>query len=276
MQGNSGIGKPTRKKVPSRNLIFRPLRGGPYSGKDDFKIIAFADREAHNKNMKRIMASFALPGLFICLLASPWKSCGSMTGAEGRTAAPSGGGSAIYIIEEGYHSGIIISREILAMHGSVLAGETAPWDWCDIGWGDRDFYTGKSDGCRGGFNALFLSSTSVVHVKCFRSLEDYWRRGSFVLKINLTGSQTALLCRYIDRSLKTVSGKPVAVSRNFMSGGAFYESGLRYHAFNTCNTWIAGALKDSGLDVSLFMLCTAGSLKSRIRKLGTVVYESGD
>ncbi len=60
-------------------------------------------------------------------------------------------------------------------------------------------------------------------MRCFRSLEDYWRRGSFVMRIDLTGSQTALLCGYIDSSLKSAGGKLVTVSRNFMSGGAFYD-----------------------------------------------------
>jgi hypothetical protein len=186
-------------------------------------VIAFYDKVRHNNRpMDRITVLLALAALALSLfIAAPLKTGISTAGTDGSTEAPSVGGAAIYIIEEGYHSGIIISQEILARHGSFLAAETASWDWCDIGWGDRDFYTGKSGGCRGGFRALFLSSASVIHVRCFRSLEDYWRRGSFVLRMELTGRQAALLCRYIDGSLKTAGGKPVAVSRNFMSGGAF-------------------------------------------------------
>ena len=186
----------------------------------------------------------------------------------------SNGGPAesIYIIGERYHTGIIATSEFLKKYGCVLGSEIPPGHYGDTGWGDCDFYMGRSDGITGALNALFRSSSSVVHLRTFTSLDEWMTGSRYVIKVSLTEKQAALLCRFINESLVIRDGKPEAITKNYIRGSAFYESPLEYGLTNTCNTWIARALRFSGLKISPSMVMTVSQLKNRLLPIGTLIY----
>ncbi|HEY1753085.1 MAG TPA: DUF2459 domain-containing protein [Caulobacteraceae bacterium] len=62
--------------------------------------------------------------------------------------AKAGDAVAIYLIDNGFHSDIAVSRAAIAAHGGPIAAaaaRTSPDAWMMIGWGDAKFYEATSD-----------------------------------------------------------------------------------------------------------------------------------
>ncbi len=178
----------------------------------------------------------------------------------------------IYIINYSFHTGIVIpvnSESIVAVTALVYFKQ---FSFTDIGWGEEKFYQNPDDNYCMGARAILLPNRSVLRVEGYNSSDNFILWSNYVVMLNLTKEQYFKLLAFINQSFAKQSSNDLIIASEKHSGDViFFNSIYRYHLFNTCNTWIAEALKVSGLDVSPFFTITAGQLYNEIKNKGRVV-----
>ena len=129
--------------------------------------------------------------------------------------------------------------------------------YMSFGWGDENFYlnvpTWDDLTAEIAVRALILESHSLVHVSRHRAKNKNW------LPIKVNKTQLAKLNAYIKNSF--------APGDNFMEGKGytdtdeFYRAVGSYSIFNTCNSWVNSALKESGIRACLWTPFDFGLLR---------------
>lgn len=152
----------------------------------------------------------------------------------------------VYLNTNGVHLDLIIPKEYLSStlsQGLKGAGSTA---YYSFGWGDRDFYlnTPEWKDLKFGtaFSAMFLKSPTLMHVSRYRNSYSDWA------KIHLSTEQLDKLNTYILESFaQKESGEKILLEgKGYSWNDDFYEARGNYSCFNTCNSWVNAALKQSG------------------------------
>lgn len=124
-----------------------------------------------------------------------------------------------------------------------------------IGWGSRRFFmetpTWADFKLSTAAEALFTPSQSVLHVEYLAAVTP----GPTMREVYVTRKDYAALARFIRDSISTVesggSARP-AGEVSYGPGDRFYESGGRYHCFNTCNQWTGRGLATAGVPVGIW------------------------
>ena len=120
--------------------------------------------------------------------------------------------------------------------------------------------------------AGLLPSASVLQVVGFRgSVTDYFPR-SEVIRIDLSEAGFRRLCRYFENSYaSSETGASQPLGPSLYGDGQFYLSREAYHLFNTCNVWMARALREAGCPIIPAANIRAITLMTRVAKFGTVI-----
>ena len=172
----------------------------------------------------------------------------------------------VYVLRHEWHAGIVFARrDVGAAHGldtpDLLARE-----WLEFGWGDADFYQDRDAGVLLGLKAIFLPNDSVMHVHGFDGAPEraFPKNEMLVLRISPDG-YTRLLA-YVRASFKRDAEDGVRRLGPGLYGlSYFYEGEGTYHAFRTCNTWVAEALAAGGFPVEPSGMVTVGQLMDELR-----------
>ncbi len=178
----------------------------------------------------------------------------------------------IHVINLGWHSGIIFSRAEINDSLWPAIRDFPETQFIETGWGDADFYQADENTVWMGAKALLLPTSSVLHVVGFnRPPEDYFR-GYQIIKIALSDSGYNRLCTFIQNSYaKNDSGKVIPLGRGLYGESRFYKAKGKYVFANTCNNWIAKAVRATGYPITPVYSCTSGNLFSQLRKFGEEV-----
>jgi uncharacterized protein (TIGR02117 family) len=172
-----------------------------------------------------------------------------------RTLYPSAPGQptvSVYLIDNGYHTNIVVPTDQLRAHGGALAaalGALAPSPWTEIGWGDEKFYiqTGVSGGrAFDGFRALFAPrNPSAVMLGPLRAAPDrIWTTGVTRLALSPAGLERMLT--RIDGSFVLRGGGPVVLPGG-EDGVRFFKSGEYFSILHICNHWTSERLNAAGI-----------------------------
>ncbi len=168
-------------------------------------------------------------------------------------------GVTIYLTSSAVHADIIvpITTDSLdwqtAFSNTLFKGDISKASHLAFGWGDRGFFleteTWEDLKLSVGLNALFLPSQSSMHVSFMRP-EHYLDK----VAVTITQKQYQKLSNFIDRSFaKGVNGEYVQIhGYAYWNNDAFFDAQGRYHLFNTCNSWVGRALRESGIRVPWF------------------------
>jgi uncharacterized protein (TIGR02117 family) len=173
-------------------------------------------------------------------------------------------GIPIYVVSNGYHTGLILPASAggidlsLSFRPTDLPDPEDAGDYLLFGWGDRDFYlnTPSWRDARPAtlFTALWGSGKTLLHVDHLRSPEEVPDRRI----IYLDRQQYKRLARQVIGDIKTVAtGQPVAVP-GYGSLDVFYEANGSYNMFRTCNVWTASRLADAGVKVGYWTPFSGG------------------
>jgi len=185
----------------------------------------------------------------------------------------SAGEYTVYIINNNLHTGIVIpvNSESISHISSLKYFKN--FELIDIGWGEEKFYQDPQDSFCMGARAILLPNTSVVRMEGYGSIADCsisW--SDFTVRLILSKDQFIKLAKFIDDSFRKETGDELIITSKKHSGHImFFKSVYRYHLFNTCNTWVAAAIKYAGFDVSPFFIITATQLYNEIKDQGTVL-----
>lgn len=167
----------------------------------------------------------------------------------------------IYFIYREWHTSILIDANTVALHSSYLRQEAAKQHYIRIGWGDGNYFTGKSKTLGSATKALFASSHSALQVigyaqSPFSSIPPETR---VPLAINDKGMRT--LIRYLDKSFALdEAGQVIPLQAYVADAGNFYQASGHYSLFSNCNTWSGRALQAAGLPVRSSLQLTAQSV----------------
>ena len=183
----------------------------------------------------------------------------------------------VYLIKTAWHVGISVKVDSFAVRKLKVLDYFKEYKFADIGWGDEQFYQEPGTDILLALKALFLPTPSVVRIAGIKSgIKDFISASDFTVNVILTKEQYAKLLEFIEKSLaKNAEGKYLITSREYGGEIMFFKSGLKYHMFHTCNTWIAGALNSAGIQIETHGIITAAQLYRELIKTGEVIKPAG-
>ena len=179
----------------------------------------------------------------------------------------------VYIVNKNIHTGIIIPVNEISRRMIEALTLFPESEYADFGWGEEVFYQSPGKKYCLGIRAVLIPSSSVMRVEGFSNLlEEVVRWSGYAIRFTLTEREFERLCGYIDSSFsRGENGELLETSRKLGGEIVFFKSVYRYHLFNTCNTWVARALENAGLDVSPLLVITAGNLYDEVNGAGIVL-----
>ncbi len=153
----------------------------------------------------------------------------------------------IYLSSNGVHLAIVV--QVNDISNKLLKGlKYAPDEkYFSFGWGDENFYlnTPAWDDLTFGnaFKALFLKGSTLIHLDRYKQKRKSW------VKIDITDTELNKLNQFISASFKKGKGgrKIILKNKGYSANDDFYLAVGRYSLFNTCNSWVNRAFKESGL-----------------------------
>ncbi len=209
-------------------------------------------------------------GLACLLLALPCLGLAACAGtAPGRRLPGPAPGEPVYVVSNGWHTGIVVPGEPLALGTAPRRLLLGGHRYVEVGWGDRDAYLADRMTSGLALRAAFASRGSVLLVTGFDEAVSERYRGIDVIELQVSGEALAALTRFIDASLVgDDEGRLLRVEPGWTPSSAFYVARGRFHLFNTCNSWTARALQAAGLPLTPALTFTAYHLMRQVAPLG--------
>jgi len=158
----------------------------------------------------------------------------------------------IYLSTNGVHLYIVIPKK--DVDSLVLSGikHNATENYLSFGWGDENFYintpTWGDLTFRNAFKALFLESTTLMHVTRYKQKSTDW------IEIKVNESELQKLNTYLLNTFEANENgmKIILENKGYSSIDDFYKSKGSYSCFKTCNSWVNIGFKESGLKSCLW------------------------
>ena len=157
----------------------------------------------------------------------------------------------IYFIYREWHTSILLDAESFATQSSVLKHYLQGEKFARIGWGDGDYFTGKSKSWGTAAKALVASKYSAIQVLTYNYDPFEEIPADTIVPLMVSEEGFRQLSRYINESIALdPEGKPLGLVSVGDGIGEFFQAKGRYSAFSNCNTWSGQALRAAGLPVS--------------------------
>ena len=180
--------------------------------------------------------------------------------------------NSIYLIKQRWHTAVVfytsevdstILPEINYFKGS---------EFIDIGWGDEAFYQHPDFDWDLAYQALFYPTPSTLRIEgVYISKQQYFDISEIVVELKIDNEQLKNLLRYISNTIwKDEDGEDKVLSTQFLNQVYFLKAKGKYHLFNTCNTWLAKGLRQSGFQIKDDIILTE-QLFNEAAKIGRVL-----
>lgn len=177
-------------------------------------------------------------------------------------APPGGTVVEVFVVSNGYHSGIALPRAaVSAVAGrdaraalTMIATRFAAYTWLEFGFGEEAFYRSvpSVDAIDLGLalRALFKPhNASVVHVTGFMAPPPTAFAQARMVRIELGEAGFARLAQRLDAGFAPMrSGLPAEeLGPGLYGSSLFFRARASFHLFNVCNHWVAGLLDAAGV-----------------------------
>lgn len=172
-----------------------------------------------------------------------------------REFEPASEGIEIRIISTAVHADLIVPlvSEVIDWREhfphSLFAADTRSATHIAIGWGERNFFletpTWADLTASTAIQALLWPSDTCMHVTMTRA--EYWRQQG--RSVRISSEQYRELVTYILGYLRRDAQQRLIVVPEITYGDhdVFLEARGRYHALNTCNSWVGRAMDRAGI-----------------------------
>ncbi len=204
------------------------------------------------------------------VVAAMWLTIGSLQARPGSADAD----DAFYVGSHGWHTSIIVPRAKVSADAwpqGVASKTFARYDWLEIGWGDRKFYTASKPDVGMALDAVFSPGPSVLHIVGLDSPISRALAWSGLVRVPCTTREMTSLCRALGDSFdRDARGDAVALGSGLYGATSrFYRARGRYYLFNTCDTWTARMMRAGGLRANTSPAGTwsAGAVMAQARRL---------
>lgn len=179
----------------------------------------------------------------------------------------------IYIAKNYWHTGVVIpiDKEAVKLLPSLKFFKEN--NFVDIGMGEKDFYMSPSREILPAAKAILIPTDATIRMAEVPGDTSFLRRISdFLIELKLDNNSFRKLLMFVDSSItKNELGEEIIIEKRAEGSIVFYESPESYHLFNTCNTWLASALKYSGMDIDPNNVITSKELFRELLGKGRVI-----
>lgn len=219
------------------------------------------------------------PVIFFFLHTSPrleveksiWECCG-FSNASAKEFLQDDSLYTIYLIKQRWHTAIVFHTEDVDTTILPEVKYFSGAELIDIGWGDEAFYQHPGFDWDLAYHALFYPTPSTLRIEgIFISMLEYFNISEIVVELKINDEQLKILLNYIAETVwRDGEGRNKILSTQYLNRVHFYKANGSYHLFNTCNTWLADALKRAGFEMEDDIIL-AEQLFNEAAKLGDVV-----
>jgi uncharacterized protein (TIGR02117 family) len=172
----------------------------------------------------------------------------------------------LYVVRHGGHAGVVVSRGDLVELLPSLARDIGHEGYVEIGWGEERFYQAGTGTLGLALRAILWPNSSVLQVVPFTGPPHSHFPQSEVVEVRVEKAGYAAALAFIAGSFTpTPDGGVARLGPSQYGNGWFYRAQGSFHAFNTCNTWVARAIEKTGYPVSSTLTLTAEGLLSQLR-----------
>lgn len=173
-----------------------------------------------------------------------------------------------HVVGHGWHTGVVVHARDLQERLPELAARLGAARLVELGWGDAAFYQAPEPTVSLALRAMLYRTATVLHVVAIpHSDPQTYFPGStvFTLKVPTNGYER-LLDQLVGTFERTPDGGLVALQPGLYGESQFYRAQGSFHAFNTCNTWVARAVAATGYPLQNTAVVTADGLLSELRQ----------
>lgn len=178
----------------------------------------------------------------------------------------------IYLVSHGWHAGLVIRRRDIPEGLWPEHADFPEADYLEVGFGDRDYYQAHDPGLWLAFKAAVWPSAGVLQVVGVRSTVIAYFPHSEIVELPMTRADLHRLIAYVhDSHERKGQAKATSLGHGLYGDSRFYPARIRFHLFNTCNVWVANALRCAGYPVVPLRSITTGGLLAQVRTLSRSV-----
>ena len=173
----------------------------------------------------------------------------------------------IWVLDHGWHTAIVVRRaDVARALWPEVVDDFPAAAFIEVAWGDRDFYMATPATVWMAIKAAVLANVSVLHVVGFTTPIAVYFAESQIVELRLSRRGFDAMTRFIsDEYQRDGEGRPARLQRGLYGSSWFYAARSSYHLFNTCNTWVARALRAAGLSVTPVGTITAAGVMQQVR-----------
>lgn len=183
----------------------------------------------------------------------------------------------IFIVSHGWHTGIILPFDKIALELPRLKDRFGATPFIEIGWGDKGFYQSKEITTDVALQATFWPTEAVIHAVAVPLSPQSYFPGSEVQEVCLSGQAYASLNKFIANSFFRQKNGDVVIQRDGLYGDSQFYTGVgKYYLMNTCNKWTAKGLKSAGLDINPTFKLSADSVMEYLREQQQILDSTTD
>jgi uncharacterized protein (TIGR02117 family) len=178
--------------------------------------------------------------------------------------APGADSVEIFVVNHGYHTGIVLPRAATADIGQrrglaaliAITSRFAAFSSLEVGWGDEGFYraapTIGAVTIPLALRALFWpGNPSVLHVVGLNESPPTVFADSELVSIRLSTDGFASMLALLDATLaRTERAELSDLGPGLYGTSLFYRAVGAFHIFNVCNHWVARLLDAAGVPTS--------------------------
>lgn len=189
---------------------------------------------------------------------------------HGLPDVPATGEHRVYVTGHGRHTGLAVRAQDLPEGAWPARERFADARYIEVGWGDSLYYPAPEPGVWLGLRALAWPTDSTVHAVGVRGTLQAQFPSSEIVMLRVSREGLDRLIDFVaDSHSRDAQGRAHTLAPSQTHNAIFYASPLRFHLFETCNTWVARALYAAGLPVSTRVVM-AGGLMRQARALSAL------
>jgi uncharacterized protein (TIGR02117 family) len=183
--------------------------------------------------------------------------------------APGEAVKSVYVVNHGWHTGIVVRRHDVAEALWPELGDFADSEYVEVGWGDRDFYQALEATSGQALKAILWSTASVLHVAGFSAPPERAFPGRDIVEVTLLERSLERLVVFIrDAYARDEAGRAIPLGPGQYSYSRFYLAREKYFLLKTCNNWTARALRAAGFPITPLYAVTARNVMYQAGQFG--------
>ncbi len=164
-----------------------------------------------------------------------------------------------YVVSHGWHTGLVVDRRDFVERVPELKNDFGHVKYLEIGWGDQRFYRAQTVTFGLALRAVLFPTSSVLHIVEVPVSPRHYFSGSEVVEVSVPQTGYGKLLDFVAGSISRNSSNDVMkLGRGLYGRSRFYRAEGRFHAFNTCNTWVAKAIGATGYPISTGTITVRG------------------